>query len=343
MTLPGLQRAAVLHAPGRIVMETRPTPIPSPSQVLVRIRAVGICGSDMHYYREGRIGPHAPAGPFVLGHEASGVVIELGTSVTRLTRGQRVSVEPGRSCGSCENCRNGSYNLCPRMQFLAHPPTDGALLEFLAVEETLAHPVPDALSDEAAALVEPLSVALWAARLAEVTAGDHVLVTGAGPIGLLAIQAARAFGASHVSVTDIDQSRLRVAESFGATAIDVSTNPPDGLTPPANVLIECSGVQDVLANSLLSLGARARVALVGLNPEGVATVPTAVVQEKELLIRGVYRYAHIFPLAIRLIASGLIDPTRIVTDRFSLDHTDEALAASRQSGTIKPLVVVTQS
>lgn len=339
MTPPEHQQAAVLIAPGRIVLQSRPVPEPGPSEVLVRVGAVGICGSDVHYYRDGRIGAHAPAAPFVLGHEASGVVVTVGSAVTRVGLGQRVAIEPGRACGRCDNCRDGSYNLCPNMRFLAHPPTDGALVQYLAVDETLAHPVPDTLSDDAAALVEPLSVSLWAAKLTGVTAGDHVLVTGAGPIGLLAIQAAYAFGASQVTITDVADARLRVAASLGATAVDVSAAPLGPLADPPDVLLECSGVADALATALPALRARARVALVGLSAKGPADLPGGVVQEKELTIRGVYRYAHMFPLAIRLIAGGEVDPTRIVTQRFRLGRADEAFVASQAPGAIKTMIV----
>jgi L-iditol 2-dehydrogenase len=314
-------------------------PKPGPSEVLVQVQVVGVCGSDVHYFREGRIGSYVPTGPLVLGHEASGVVVAVGPFVERLSVGQRVAIEPGAPCARCSHCRGGRYNLCPQMRFLAHPPTDGAFLEYLTVDEQFAHPVPAAVSDEAAALVEPLAVALWAARLAEVTAGDHVLVTGAGPIGLLAIQAAQALGATSVTVTDIDPTRLDFAASLGASTLNVGSQLLEDV-PLADVLIECSGVPDVIGGSLSRLHPRGRVALVGLSAEGVATIPTALIQERELQIRGVFRYANVFPLAVRLVAAGIVDPTRIVTDRFPLERTDEALASSQQPGTVKPVVLV---
>src|SRR3954454_842070 len=186
-------RAAVLHGPGEVVIEERPVPRPGPAEVVVRVRSVGVCGSDTHYYDHGRIGSFVVEAPLVLGHEAAGEVTELGPGVTRLTGGQRVSVEPGVPDLTCEQCLAGRYNLCPDMRFFATPPIDGSLAEFVTVHEDFAHPVPEDMSDDAAALLEPLSVGVWANRRGGVTAGSRVLTTGAGPVGLVAAQCAVAF------------------------------------------------------------------------------------------------------------------------------------------------------
>ena len=187
--------------------------------MLVRIKSVGVCGSDVHYYEHGRIGEHVVREPLVLGHEPSGEIVAVGAEVTRLTAGQRVSIEPGVPCLSCEQCLAGRYNLCPRMRFLATPPYDGAFCEYLAVHEAFAHPVPDTLSDDAAAMLEPLSVGIWACRKGRVEPGSRVLVNGAGPVGLLAAQSALAFGAARVVVADVSESRLALAGRLGATDI----------------------------------------------------------------------------------------------------------------------------
>ena len=186
-------------------------PQPGQGEVVVRVGSVGVCGSDTHYYEHGRIGRFVVEEPLVLGHEAAGEVTEVGPGVTRLTVGQRVSIEPGVPDLTCEQCLAGRYNLCPNMRFFATPPFDGALAEYVVVHEAFAHPVPENVSDDAAALLEPLSVGIWACRKARVTAGDRVLVTGAGPIGLVCVQAALAFGATEVVVSDVNPARLALA------------------------------------------------------------------------------------------------------------------------------------
>src|SRR6476469_4004604 len=191
-------RAAVLTGPGRIVVEDRPVPEPGPREVLVEISAVGVCGSDVHYFEHGRIGDFVFEAPLVLGHESAGRVAALGEGVTRHAVGDRVTLEPGVPCGRCRECRAGRYNLCPDVVFFATPPVDGAFTNHVAIHEDFAFALPDELSDEAGALMEPLSVGIWACRKAGVGLGDRVLVTGAGPIGLLAAQVARAAGASRV-------------------------------------------------------------------------------------------------------------------------------------------------
>jgi len=178
---------------------------------------VGVCGSDIHYFEHGRIGRFTVDAPLILGHEASGEVVGLGSAVSRLTLGQRVSLEPGVPDFTCSQCIAGRYNLCTGMRFFATPPIDGAFAELVTIHEQFAHAVPDQLSDDAAALLEPLSVGLWACRKAEVTAGTRVLVTGAGPVGLVTAQCALALGASEVTVTDVNRHRLQLARDLGVT------------------------------------------------------------------------------------------------------------------------------
>ena len=198
--------AAVLHGTGDLRIEDRPMPVPGPHEVVVEVRSVGVCGSDVHYYEHGRIGDHVVRAPMVLGHESSGVVVDPGTS--GLAAGQRVAIEPGVPCGRCDQCRRGTYNLCPNVVFFATPPVDGSLARYVAVHAAFAHPVPDSLSDDAAALVEPLSVGLWANRRAGTGIGDRVLVTGAGPIGVLCALTARVAGAGWVGLADVHPARL---------------------------------------------------------------------------------------------------------------------------------------
>ncbi|MDQ8702645.1 NAD(P)-dependent alcohol dehydrogenase [Streptomyces sp. LHD-70] len=339
--LPTTMRAAVLHGPEQLVVEERPVPAPGPRQVLVRVDAVGTCGSDVHYYRHGRIGDFVLDAPMILGHEPSGTVVALGPGATRHEVGGRVSVEPGTPCGTCTECRLGRYNLCPRMVFYATPPVDGVFCEYAAVHEEFAHPVPDTLGDEAAALLEPLSVGVWSCRKARVAPGDRVLVTGAGPIGLVAAQTALAFGASEVVITDIVPQRLALARELGATAVDVSRTPLAGLSYDPDVLLECSGVPAVIGDAVRSMARAGRVVLIGMGGDEVP-LPLAKVQNYELEVTGTFRYANTWPTAIALAASGQVALDPLVTHRFGLAETERALTVGAEDPTAIKSVVLPQ-
>ncbi|TJZ59049.1 NAD(P)-dependent alcohol dehydrogenase [Streptomyces piniterrae] len=337
--LPSTMRAAVLRAPRELEIQERPVPRPGPGQVLVRIEAVGICGSDVHYYEHGRIADFVVRSPMVLGHEPGGTVVALGPGARRHQPGQLVSVEPGVPCGTCAQCRRGRYNLCPDVSFYATPPVDGALCEYVAVDENFAHPVPDRLTAEAAALLEPLSVGVWASRKGRVTPGSRVLVTGAGPIGLVAAQTARAFGATEVVVSDIAPHRLDLARQLGATAtVDARDTglAATGFAP--DVLLECSGVPAVIDEAIRTVGRAGRAVLVGMGGDSVP-LPLAHVQNFEIEVTGTFRYANTWPTAIALAASGEVRLDRLVSHRYGLEEAGQALtAAARDRTTIKPLV-----
>ena len=332
-------RVSVLRGAGDLVVEDRPAPVPGPHDVLVQVASVGVCGSDVHYFEHGRIGSHVVEAPLVLGHEASGVVVDVGASVTRLAVGQRVSVEPGVPDFSCGQCLAGRYNLCEDMQFYATPPVDGAFAELVTVHEQFAHPVPDTLSDDAAALLEPLSVGLWACRKGEVGAGTRVLVTGAGPVGLVAMQAALALGASSVTVTDVNPHRLALARELGATdTLDVSATPVSASGSAVDVLLECSGHPAATADAIRAVAPAGRVVLVGMGGDEM-TLPVSRIQERELTVTGTFRYAHTWPAAIALAASGRVQLDRLVTGHYGLDQVRDALTAARTDArTIKPIV-----
>jgi L-iditol 2-dehydrogenase len=318
-------RAAVLTGPGRIVVEDRPVPDPGPREVLVEVSAVGVCGSDVHYYEHGRIGDFVVEAPLVLGHESAGRVVALGDGATRHAVGDRVTLEPGVPCGRCRECRAGRYNLCPDVVFFATPPIDGAFANYVTIHEDFAFALPDAMSDEAGALMEPLSVGIWACRKGGVTAGDRVLVTGAGPIGLLAMQVARAAGAS-VTVSDVSEPRLALAERTGADRTvrgDVS-----GIE--ADCLIECSGHPAALAAGIAALRPAGTAVVVGMGPGTTAELPLALVQERELWLTGTFRYANTYPTAIALVADGRVDVEAIITGHFGLEETEAALRAGRE-------------
>ena len=332
-------RVSVLRGAGDLVVEDRPAPAPGSHDVVVQVASVGVCGSDVHYFEHGRIGSHVVEAPLVLGHEASGVVIEVGASVTRLAVGQRVSVEPGVPDFSCLQCLAGRYNLCEDMRFYATPPIDGAFAELVTVHEQFAHPVPETLSDDAAALLEPLSVGLWACRKGEVGAGTRVLVTGAGPVGLVAMQAALALGAASVTVTDVNPHRLALARELGATdTLDVSASPVSSTGLSVDVLLECSGHPPATADAIRAVAPAGRVVLVGMGGDEMS-LPVSRIQERELTVTGTFRYAHTWPAAIALAASGRVQLDRLVTGHYGLDRVRDALTAARADArTIKPVV-----
>ena len=332
-------RVSVLRGAGELAIEERPEPSPAPHEVVVRVASVGVCGSDVHYFEHGRIGSHIVKSPLVLGHEASGEVVRAGAKVTRLEVGQRVSVEPGVPDFTCPQCVAGRYNLCEDMRFFATPPVDGAFAEVVTVHEHFAHPVPDSLSDDAAALLEPLSVGLWACRNGGVSAGSRVLVTGAGPVGLLAAQAAMALGAAEVTVTDVNPHRLELARELGATvALDVSVTAISDAGLEPDVLLECSGHPAATAEAMHTVARAGRVVLVGMGSDEVP-FPVSRVQEFELTVTGTFRYAHTWPAAIALAASGRIALDRLVTGHYGLDEVREALTVSRSDPkAMKPVV-----
>jgi L-iditol 2-dehydrogenase len=330
-------RAAVLHAPGEIRIEERERPRPGPREVLVQISAVGVCGSDVHYYEHGRIGPFVVDAPLVLGHESAGRVVELGEGASRHAVGARVALEPGVPCGRCRECRAGRYNLCEEVRFFATPPVDGAFAEFVVIHEDFAFALPESLSDEEGALMEPLSVGVWACRKAGVGAGDRVLVTGAGPIGLLAMQCALAFGATEVTVSDVNARRLELAARTGATRVVPAG---EELGTDADALIECSGHPDAVASGIRALRPAGVAVLVGMGPEEEGTLPLSLIQGRELWVTGTFRYANTYPTAIALAAAGRVDLRSIISGRFGLEEAEAALRAGREDpASVKPIVV----
>lgn len=321
-------RVSVLRGARDVALQDRAAPEPGRGEVLVDVAAVGVCGSDVHYYEHGRIGRFVVDEPLVLGHEASGVISAVGPGVDPGRVGQRVSVEPGVPDRTCPQCLAGRYNLCPDVRFFATPPVDGAFAEQVVVHGAFAHPVPDAIGDDAAALLEPLSVGLWACRKGAVGPGSRVLVTGAGPIGLVAAQAAAAFGATEVMVSDVNPARLRLARSLGATAaLDPRQTPLADLAP--DVLLECSGVPSVISEGIRAIDRAGRAVLVGMGGDEVP-LPLSVVQERELQITGTFRYANTWPTAIGLVASGRIDLDALVTGHYGLAEAEQSLTAARR-------------
>jgi L-iditol 2-dehydrogenase len=334
-------RAAVMYGTHDVRLEDKPVPEPGAKEVLVEIKAVGVCGSDVHYYEEGRIGTFVVEEPLILGHEAMGTIIGLGEDVTKHEVGERVALEPGVPDMTCRECRAGRYNLCPNVRFFATPPIDGAFTNYVTIHEDFAFALPDKLSDNAGALIEPLSVGIWSCRKAGIEAGDHVLVSGAGPIGLLAMQVALARGATEVTITDIAPARLEMAQKTGATrTINVAEEPLEDAGVEVDALIECSGNQRALNDGIRCIRPAGTAIVVGMGPGEESSIPLAFIQNHEVWLTGTFRFANTYPAAIELAATGKVDLDAIVTGYYGLEDTEEALQATRKDpGNVKPMVV----
>ncbi|MCG5431044.1 NAD(P)-dependent alcohol dehydrogenase [Mycobacterium sp. MYCO198283] len=329
-------RAAVLTEPGRIAVQERPIPVPARGDVLVRVATVGVCGSDTHYYRHGRVGTFVIEQPLILGHEAAGTVVAVGEGVDSRRIGERVSIEPQRPDPDSPETRAGHYNLCPHMRFFGTPPVDGAFCDYVTIGAAFAHAVPDGMSDDAAALCEPLSVGIAAVNKAALPGAGSVLIAGAGPIGIMIAQVARAYGATDIVVSDPDDDRRRLAQTFGATAtLDPRTDDVSALRVDA--FVDASGAPAAVAAGIAAVRPAGRVVLVG---SGVETMelPTQLIQNRELVLTGVFRYANTWPTAIALAGGGRVDLDAMVTARFPLERTAEALDADRTPGNVKAVV-----
>ena len=334
-------QAAVLYAPHDIRLEERPVPKPGTREVLIEIKAVGVCGSDVHYYEHGRIGSYVVRQPLILGHESSGVIVDVGEGVSRERIGQRVAIEPGIPDGVCRQCRTGHYNLCPNVRFFGTPPIDGAFTNYVTILSDFAYALPDQLSDEEGALIEPLSVGLWACRKAKLRGGDHVLITGAGPVGILAMKVALALGVTEITLTDISPQRLEMARQLGATrTVNVAQQSLADVGVEADVLIECSGNQRALKDGIRALQPAATAVVVGMGPSEEASIPLSFIQNREITLTGTFRYANTYADAIELVATGRIDLKPIITGHYTLAEAEQALQATRSDpANIKSVVV----
>jgi len=321
-------------------------PVNTRDEVLVQVTMNGLCGSDIHFYTHGALGPFKVTSPYIPGHEACGVVVEAAMTGAGPQVGQRVAIEPGIPCRRCEFCKSGRYNLCPDVVFMSAPPVNGTFAKYVAVAADFAHPVPDAVDEESAAFVEPVSVGIQACKRAGVTAGHTVAVLGAGPIGLVTLLVARAYGATQTYAIDILENRVGLAESLGATIINAHK------TDPVTAIAELTGGRGVdvvfdtsgSATACQSTPHLARrggvITIVGWPDPGTLPFPIEMVLEKELDIRGVNRYANTYPTAIGLLASGRLDVHPLVSHRFPFDRVVEAFdfAVEHRAETIKVMV-----
>lgn len=346
----GTMKVAVMEGIGKMGYTERPIPVPNPDEVLVKLEYVGICGSDMHYYETGAIGDYVVQPPFVLGHEPGGVVVEVGSNVKHLRVGDRVALEPGKTCGHCEFCRQGKYNLCPDVIFFATPPVDGVFQEYVAHEAALCFKLPNNVSTLEGALIEPLAVGFHAANQGNAHAGQTAVVLGAGCIGLVSMMALKAEGVSHVYVVDVMQKRLDKAIELGADGIINSKN-EDAIEAVlrlnnksgCDLVIETAGMEITTRQAISMAKKGATIVLVGYSKTGEMTLPMSLALDKELTFKTVFRYRHIYPMAIDAVSAGKINLKGIVTNIFDFNDIQNAMDKSiaDKANIVKAVVKIT--
>ena len=328
-----------LFGPGDLRLVDEAPPKPGADEELVRVTAVGICGSDLHWYAESAIGDAVLTRPLVLGHEAGGV-IESGPR-----RGQRVAIDPAIPCESCEQCHAGRGHLCPKIRFAGHGSTDGTLREFVAWPARCLVPVPDHLSDADIAMLEPLGVALHAVRLAEIRPGSRVGVFGCGPIGQFLVQLARVSGATTIVATDVLPHRLAAARAAGATATALVAG---GMERSAlmdatggrgvDVAFEAAGEDDALDASIALAAPAGTVVVVGIPSHDRSSFSASTARRKGLTIKLSRRMNRVYPDVIRLVESGIIDARTVVTASLPLSEFKAAFGAAAARQGLKVIV-----
>jgi L-iditol 2-dehydrogenase len=326
-----------LHAPGDLRFHDEVLPQPSEGEQLVHVKAVGICGSDLHWFSEAAIGDAQLDHPLVLGHEFAGVTEE----------GQRVAVDPAIPCRECESCLRGNPNLCERMIFAGHGTQDGALCEWITWPWRCLFPLPDTLSDADGAMLEPLGVALHAVDLGKLRPGMTVGVFGAGPIGLLIVQLARLSGASNVLATDVLPHRVEAAKSFGAhqaflaeASQEVSQMRAATGGRGADVAFEVAGEQEAVDAAFAAVVPGGKVILAGIPADDHPSFTASVARRKGLTIKMVRRMKHTYPRAIELVSQGLVDVRSVVTHRFPLAEACEAFRLAERREGLKIIIEV---
>ena len=326
-------KAARLHGPRDLRLEDVPRPGAGPDEVVIQVQAVGLCGSDLHYYTDGRIGDTIATEPLVLGHEFAGTIVEIGAEVRGLEVGQLVAVDPAIPCGHCEFCEHGHPNICPTVRFCGTPPTDGALREFVAWPARLVFPLPARIDAVEGALLEMLGVALHAVDLGKVRLASRVAVFGLGPIGLLISRLAKVSGAVEVFGSELNPTRLAAAPSMGVdVTIDARTEDPvariKALTRGrgVDVAFEAAGSLVTPQQAVDVVKPGGTVVIVGINPDDSIPLKHTAARRKGVTIRMCRRMKHVYPRAIDLVTHDLVDLKPLVTRSYPLASAGEAFA-----------------
>jgi L-iditol 2-dehydrogenase len=305
---------------GEVRLLDEPPPVPERDETLVRVKAVGLCGSDLHWFTHAGIGDASLQRPLVLGHEAAGIT----------EAGQRVAVDPSISCGSCEYCVGGYPNLCPYLRFAGHGLQDGALREMMAWPDRRLVALPESLSDADGAMLEPLGVALHAVDLAELKVGARVAVCGCGPIGLLVLQLARISGAAGIFYTEPLAHRREAARQFGGIEWTPGVE--------VDVAFECAGVDEAVEDAISGAKPGGRVVIVGIPADDRTSFTASVARRKGLTIQLSRRMKHSFARCIQILEAGLVDVRSLVTHRFPLTKAAEAFAVAQRREGLKVII-----
>ena len=319
-----------LHGTGDLRIHEEPLLAAGDGEKLVRVKSVGVCGSDLHWFAEGSIGDAKLEHPLVLGHEFAGVTED----------GQRVAIDPAIPCGHCEFCEHGHPNLCANLIFAGHGNTDGALREWMAWHEKSLFPIPDSISDDDGAMLEPLGVAIHSVDLGKLKAGMTVGVFGCGPIGLLILQVAKLSGAAQIIATDKLAHRVEAAKRFGATEVfsagegrELEQLQAATKGRGVDVAFEAAGTQDSVDTSFAAVASGGKVVLAGIPDDDRTSFSASTARRKGLTIKLVRRMKHTYPRAIELVSKGLVDVRSLVTHRFLLEDAQEAFrVAERREG-----------
>lgn len=325
-------------------IRTRDRPTPGPDEVLIAVSRVGICGSDLHWYNHGRMGDRIVEEPLILGHESAGEVAAVGANVSNFAIGDRVSIEPGIPCGRCQACRTGTYNLCPNVEFMSTPGTDGALAEYVAWPAEFVHPLPNTVSVAEGSLCEPLSVGLQAVKRGEIDVGDSVLIAGAGPIGRVAMECAMAAGAGEIIIVDIVDEKLDRAIDRGAdVAINSKTQDvleaiTGEIEDGVDVAIEATGVPSMIEIAPETVTRGGTVVLVGLAADQAVPFDTYRLVRRQIDVRGSYRFANTYSTVIELIADSAVDVESMIDFHEPLVEVSEAFERASESNVVKGMI-----
>ena len=346
-----MQKGAFMRGTDKMIIKEIEVPEVGEKEVLVQLEYVGICGSDVHYFHHGNCGAYKVnlEEDYMLGHECAGTVVKVGANVKDLKVGDKVALEPGITCGQCEFCKAGKYNLCPDVVFLATPPVQGCYEEYIAFPENMCFKLPENMTTKEGCLIEPLSVGFHAANQGDVQVGESVVILGAGCIGLVTLLACKAHGAGNIIVADIVDARLEKAKELGATHV-INSKEVNALEEIARLtggkgadkVFETAGSPITIAQTAFAVKRGGTITLIGLSAQEEINYNFAQIMDKEATIKSVFRYRNIYPKAIEAVSAGAIDVNGIVTHEFDLEHIQEAFeeAINNKTDLVKAVIKI---
>jgi L-iditol 2-dehydrogenase len=324
-------KALVLEETRKLVWKEIDRPELKKGEVIIEVKYVGVCGSDVHYYEHGRIGDFVVEKPLILGHEFSGIVVEKADDVSNLEIGDLVTCEPGYGCGQCDFCKSGRYNLCDDMRFMATPPIDGCLTDYVSYPANMVYKLPDGMNLRDGALIEPLAIGVYATERAEIELADSVLVFGAGCIGLVTMLSLKAKGASRVIVIDTLNNRLDKAKELGADLVinPIEENAIEIVNEITNnkgvdVVIDCAGAKPTILSTVDYVKKGGKIVFVGMSQDDQIPFRLNRAISKEIDIKTIFRYHSMFERTINAVYSGMIDISKIISDVFAYEDSIEA-------------------